>query len=524
MVWISLLSMLWVALLSVACAWDYIKSGSDWTETCITGKTQSPINLDKTVIETVTSDSPHHMTLVFNFTKAVVFGGFTADTYKIKGELGELSAYKGDDPWTHNGIIDSFHFHSPSENLVDGKQYELEMHIVMVDQENIFKYIVFGIMFNVGEITNPFIDQVIQANNAYSNFSLSSTFISEKINNFYNFLGSLTTPPCSETVYWLVDSNVRSLTSEQLSFFTNRWAGNSTFANNKGNNRETQNINGRKVIYYTIPNNFNCDVGSGPIATMSVLVFLMIFFSLIFIVTDKVVKEVPVLIFKPLLVYPLTGLFFKQPNPLRVALIIQLLTCELLLLALIGAFHQYFDDPTKPNDFNFSDYYGSQMSRGAAAWALCQTFTIPIYFINAYNVYKKKKLHYITIPICIIISLLCFGAIVAMTTQYCAGITKFWIVNFLIFLLLDIATLEIIYALIATYLLYRSFVHSSKEITSGVSLEAGNKNDGKRIKFTPDHKIEVSKTSKPLISNDNEPEIFAKETFNQNYPNSDREN
>ena len=276
-------------------------------------------------------------------------------------------------------------------------------------------------------------------------------------------------------------------------------------------------------VYTIRPNNYSCDVGSGPIATMSVLIFLMIVLSLIFFVTDKVVKTVPLLIFKPLLVYPLTGLFFKQPNPLRVALITQLLTCELLLLALIGAFHQHFDDPTKPNDFTFADYYGSQMSRGAAAWALCQVFTIPIYFINAYNVYKKKKLHYITLPICIIMSLLCFGAIVAMTTQYCAGITKFWIVNFLIFLLLDITTLEIIYALITTYILYRRFVHGSKEITSGISLEEDNKKDPKS-KLTPDEKVEVSKTSRPLILDNNDPEILVEESFYQIVPNSDLEN
>ena len=122
------------------------------------------------------------------------------------------------------------------------------------------------------------------------------------------------------------------------------------------------------VYFVTADTVLSCDLGFGPIATMSFLVFLMIVLSLIFLVKDRVIKEVPVLTFnEPLLVYPLTGLFFKQPNPLRVALVTQLLTCELLMLALIGASHQYFDNPTQPNNFTFADYYISQMFRGAAA-------------------------------------------------------------------------------------------------------------------------------------------------------------
>ena len=278
-------------------------------------------------------------------------------------------------------------------------------------------------------------------------------------------------------------------------------------------------------VYFVTPKTIiNCDLGFGPIATMSVLIFLMIVLSLIFFVIDKVVKEVPVLLYKSLLVYPLTGLFFKQPNPFRAALVTQLLTCELLMLALIGASHQYFDNPTEPNNFTFADYYLSQMSRGAAAWALCQVFTFPIYFINAYNVHKSQKLHYITIPVCIIITFLCFGAIVAMTTQYCAGITIYWIINFLIFLLLDLATLQIIYALIITYLLQRRFITPrSIQISSVVCSEEESKNDGKIRKLNSDENLENIKTTRPLIQEIDEPEITVEESYYQSIPNSDQE-
>ena len=152
---------------------------------------------------------------------------------------------------------------------------------------------------------------------------------------------------------------------------------------------------------------------------------------------------------------------------------------------------------------------------------MCQVFTIPIYFINAYNAHKNQKLHYITIPVCIVITLLCFGAVFAMTTQYCAGITTYWIINFLIFLLLDIATLQIIYALIITYLLHRRFItHKPIEISSGSCLEEENKNDGKIRKLNSDENI---KTIRPLIQQVEEPEIIIEESY-QCVANSDQEN
>ena len=108
-----------------------------------------------------------------------------------------------------------------------------------------------------------------------------------------------------------------------------------------------------------------------------------------------------------------------------------------------------------------------------------------------------------------------------MTTQYCAGITTYWIINFLIFLLLDIATLQIIYALIITYLLHRRFItHKPIEISSGPCLEEENKNDGKIRKLNSDENI---KTIRPLIQEVEEPEIIIEESF-QCVANSDQEN
>ncbi|OMJ67594.1 hypothetical protein SteCoe_35200 [Stentor coeruleus] len=190
----------------------------------------------------------------------------------------------------------------------------------------------------------------------------------------------------------------------------------------------------------------SCDVGAGPIATMSVIIFLMIFLIIIFVLSDKKVDH-PSVSNSFLLLYPLTSVHIQQSKSRRAVITMQILTSELLMLTLIGAFHNHFDSPEDKTDNDFDNYYGFQLSRGAAAWALTQAFTIPIFILNAF-ILKGKPYYLITIPVCIFITVGCFCGLIVMTVFYCLGWTEYWITNWLIFLLFDIATLEIIYALV----------------------------------------------------------------------------
>ena len=52
-----------------------------------------------------------------------------------------------------------------------------------------------------------------------------------------NYMGSLTTPPCSEVVEWIVIDDPQPISDTQLSFFSSMWASNFNFANGRGNNR-----------------------------------------------------------------------------------------------------------------------------------------------------------------------------------------------------------------------------------------------------------------------------------------------
>ncbi len=61
------------------------------------------------------------------------------------------------------------------------------------------------------------------------------------------YKGSLTTPPCSEIVTWLVVNNPQPISKDQLDVVNFHFKSNKTFAGGNGNNRATQALNERSV-------------------------------------------------------------------------------------------------------------------------------------------------------------------------------------------------------------------------------------------------------------------------------------
>jgi len=112
-----------------------------------------------------------------------------------------------------------FHFHSPSEHRIDGKSFPLEVHVVHTNR--VGQLAVLGVMFAEGE-ENSMLNQL----NGFRPAGLEPytgpvdyNLIVTARDQYYAYNGSLTTPPCSEGVLWVVLKSPVTASREQIDRF-----------------------------------------------------------------------------------------------------------------------------------------------------------------------------------------------------------------------------------------------------------------------------------------------------------------
>lgn len=117
------------------------------------------------------------------------------------------------------------HFHHPSEHLLKGRRFPMEAHIVHQGPDGTLG--VLAIFFETGK-ANPAFQRVLDAMPSDKNQTRqvadalvrASDFLPPaNQRSFYRYEGSLTTPPCSETVDWVVLSQPVQVSREQINAF-----------------------------------------------------------------------------------------------------------------------------------------------------------------------------------------------------------------------------------------------------------------------------------------------------------------
>jgi hypothetical protein len=189
----------------------------------------------------------------------------------------------------------------------------------------------------------------------------------------------------------------------------------------------------------------DCDIGYGPLIAMILLLVLGVIFPCFIMTVDSKQKSFNYIPIKVLAIHPLSGLCYKQPNYRRSLLMMQMATCELLMLTLIGAIYGYYDTPTTHYNRNFDDYKNSEVYKGATGWALSQIVAIPLFYFN-FKAAESVRTGKITAGVMLLLMGLSTGAIIGMTIKYCLGYFVFWIINFMVFLLFDFFFVQIVYS------------------------------------------------------------------------------
>ena len=138
--------------------------------------------------------------------------------------------------------LQQFHFHTLSEHTIGGDHGVMELHAVFSSGNT---NLVLGMLFEIGSHANSFIEKLIGAGLPERNGDTTETDdpinLADALTNtrsYYTYEGSLTTPPCSETVTWVVLTRPARLSRAQFESFR-RILGN--------NFRPLQALNGRVV-------------------------------------------------------------------------------------------------------------------------------------------------------------------------------------------------------------------------------------------------------------------------------------
>ncbi|XP_031347688.1 carbonic anhydrase 14-like [Photinus pyralis] len=154
------------------------------------------------------------------------------------------------------------HFHwgtGPSntigtEHKIDGQSYALEMHAVheAIDEDVPDKYLVVAYLFKVSEFRfsalDPIADAAITAaisSDQVAPFELKKLLFEEPF-SYYTYRGSLTTPPYSPNVRFIVSQTILPISIDQLALFRIAAEENSLLS---GNYRCLQPLNNRTVLY-----------------------------------------------------------------------------------------------------------------------------------------------------------------------------------------------------------------------------------------------------------------------------------
>ena len=179
---------------------------------CDSGKSQSPIDIQTTGL--TQSAQP----IEFNYSTSalnVVNNGHTIQVNYDKGSHAVIGGKRFD--------LLQFHFHSPSENTIDGKAADLVAHMVHKAEDG--QLAVVGVLFNKGadsEFLKP-IWANLPSDAGMTTSSTQTIFASNMLPEdkaYYHFSGSLTTPPCSENVNWNVMATSMEASSAQIEAFT----------------------------------------------------------------------------------------------------------------------------------------------------------------------------------------------------------------------------------------------------------------------------------------------------------------
>ncbi len=201
-----------------AAHWDYQGDGGPqaWAQlkaefaTCSSGKRQSPIDIRDGIKVQLDAVQFDYRPSAFR----VVDNGHTVQVNVGAGNFIEVTGRRFE--------LLQFHFHRPSEERIDGRLFDMVVHLVHTDVDG--RLAVVAVLLDRGS-AQPLVQAVWnnlpleKGDEVAARLPMDLNELLPTDRSYYTYMGSLTTPPCSEGVLWMVMKNPVPVSAEQIAIF-----------------------------------------------------------------------------------------------------------------------------------------------------------------------------------------------------------------------------------------------------------------------------------------------------------------
>lgn len=200
-------------------AWSYVGDGGpeQWGklkpefELCDSGSRQSPIDIREGIAVELEPIRFDYRGGAFE----VIDNGHTVQVDVAPGSTLEVTGRRYE--------LQQFHFHRPSEERIDGRQFDMSVHFVHKGPDG--RLAVLAVLLERGS-PQPVLQQVwnnlpLEKNAPVPGIGeLDPAGLLPQDQRYFTYMGSLTTPPCSEGVLWMVMQKPVPASTQQVDIFS----------------------------------------------------------------------------------------------------------------------------------------------------------------------------------------------------------------------------------------------------------------------------------------------------------------
>ncbi|MDN4493475.1 carbonic anhydrase [Ureibacillus aquaedulcis] len=212
-------------------------------EACGRGELQSPINIE--IKETADQQEAVKLAeqISLNYDQAIFTVENIGHTIEANSTTLENSLLINDKEYKLTGI----HFHSPSEHQLNGQYFDMEAHLYHKSEEG--EMAIIGLFIESGEenlVLAEMWDEIPTDGDEAAKIlknPVDLQLLLPEQKSVYQYMGSITAPPCTEGVNWFILEQPIEMSDDQINRFS------SIFLQN---NRPIQELNGRDVYKFNL--------------------------------------------------------------------------------------------------------------------------------------------------------------------------------------------------------------------------------------------------------------------------------